>query len=350
MTKGELLEKMRIAHRQLERYIFYFEKKESGVFRASERPKLGEWEMEQPGVVDQWSLKDVIAHLSEWERKFIDWYQAGKRGEVPETPAPGYTWKQLDQVNQQIYEMHHPRPLGEILAEFQDSYERMMATVLDISAEELFEPGYYDWTGRATLAEYVAGCGYEHYDWAKEHIRKWKRHHPGKQLNKEEVLKRIRVERRRLEKNISQLSPAQMVQPGVIGQWSVKDILAHLADWEQRFLGWYRAGLRGEVPHTPEPGLSWSRKDMDTLNHRIYEKYRHRSLEQVLAYFEASYHETYTMVKSIPEREMFEQGRFQWTGKGNLAGYLLANTADHYRWAKAQIRKWIRSDPRGFRQ
>jgi hypothetical protein len=350
MTKVELLDKMQTVHRQLERYIFYFEKGEDGVFQASQRPKFGKKEMEQPGVVDQWSLKDLIAHLSEWERKFIEWYQAGKRGEIPETPAPGYTWKQLDEVNQQIYEMHHQRPLGEILAEFQGSYERMMAVVEDISAGELFEPGYYDWTGKANLAEYLAGCGYEHYDWAKEHIRKWKKRHAGEQLNKEAVLKRIRVERRRLEKNLSELEPEQMIEPGVIGHWSVKDILAHLVDWEQRILGWYRAGLRGEIPETPAPGSTWSRDDMDALNQRIYEKYRDRSLEQVLEDFESSYQETYETVESILESDMFEPGRFKWTGRGNLVGYILANTANHYRWAKTAIRKWVRSDPAGFNQ
>ena len=350
MTKAELLENMRTAHRQLERYIFYFEKQEDGVFRASRRPKFGKKEIEQPGVVDQWSLKDVIAHLSEWERKFIEWYRAGQRGEVAETPAPGYTWKQLDEVNRQIYEKHHQRPLGEILAEFQDSYERMMAMVERISAEELFEPGYYAWTKNVTLAEYVAGCGYEHYDWAKEHIRKWKKRHAGEQMDKEEVLKRIRVERRRLEKNLSEIKPAQMVQPGAMGDWSVKDILAHLIDWEQRFLGWYRAGLRGEIPETPSPELSWSREDMDVLNQRIYEKYRDRPLERVLQDFESSYQEIYQVVKSIPESDMFELGRFSWTGRGNLVGYILANTANHYRWAKTAIRKWVQSDPRGFHQ
>ena len=71
-----------------------------------------------------------------------------------------------------------------------------MAVVMDIRADELFESRYYHWTGKATLAEYVAGCGYEHYDWAKEHIRKWQKRHAGKQLNKGEILKRIRVETR----------------------------------------------------------------------------------------------------------------------------------------------------------
>lgn len=29
--------------------------------------------------------------------------------------------------------------------------------------------------------------------------------------------------------------------PGVVGDWPVKDVLAHLVAWEQMCLGWYEA-------------------------------------------------------------------------------------------------------------
>ena len=343
MTKAEILERMRTSHRQLERHIFYFEKNEGGVFDPSDRPKFKEPEMESPGVIDNWSLKDVLAHLIEWEQKFIEWYHAGVRGEVPETPAPGYSWRELDQVNRQIFEKHHRRPARDILEEFQTSYRQMMATIEIISEEELFSSGIYQWTGPATLAEYVAGCGYEHYDWAKEHVIKWKKHHTGKQLNKEIIIDRIRTERRRLQENLDNLTHEQMIEPGVIEEWSVKDLLAHLVNWEQRFLGWYRAGLRGEIPQTPAPGLTWSKADMHILNQRIYEKYKDQPLEIILSAFESSYQEILQTVSSIPENDMFKSGRFAWTGSGNLAGYILANTADHYRWAKTNLRSWMRA-------
>jgi hypothetical protein len=44
--KGELLEKIEIAYRQLERYIFFYQRDEDGQgFSASERPKFGREEM-----------------------------------------------------------------------------------------------------------------------------------------------------------------------------------------------------------------------------------------------------------------------------------------------------------------
>ncbi|MFW9803148.1 MAG: ClbS/DfsB family four-helix bundle protein [Candidatus Thorarchaeota archaeon] len=161
-----------------------------------------------------------------------------------------------------------------------------------------------------------------------------------KRKTKESIIERIHTERRRLEKNIEPLSDEDMLVPGVIAEWSVKDIIAHLFDWEQRFLGWYEAGLRGEVPETPAPGLKWSQ--LHILNQEVFEKHRNRTLDDVKAEFRSSYERLLDTINGIPEEDLFEVGRYEWTGTENIAGYILANSANHYRWAKSRIRRWIK--------
>jgi hypothetical protein len=158
--------------------------------------------------------------------------------------------------------------------------------------------------------------------------------------NKQALLERIATERRQLEKNLAALDIEEMVIPGVIGEWSVKDILAHLLDWEQRFLGWYEAGRRGEVPAIPAPGIGW--RELDRLNQEIYEKYQDWPLTHVLAAFQESYQQVLAAVQAMPEAEIFTVGRYAWLGEGKLVSYILANTASHYRWAKQQIRRWMK--------
>jgi len=155
------------------------------------------------------------------------------------------------------------------------------------------------------------------------------------------LLERIRSEHRRLETALAGISPENMLRPGVVGEWSIKDILAHISDWEQRFLSWYRAGQRGEVPERPEPGLSWD--DLDLLNQRIYEKHRHRSLPDVRAGFDASYQELIAAVEAMSEEELFTAGRFAWTGDYPLLPYLRANADEHYAEHAAQIEAWRRA-------
>jgi hypothetical protein len=161
-----------------------------------------------------------------------------------------------------------------------------------------------------------------------------------KHATKAALLEDIRVQRSRLEKNLAGLNANEMMRAGAIGVWSIKDVLAHLMDWEQRFIGWYQAGLRGETPETPAPGLTW--REMDLLNQRIYEQYRDVALEEIQAKYAASYGEILALLQGLPEEELFTPGRYAWLNGARLADWAAANTCNHYYWAKTQIRKSLR--------
>jgi hypothetical protein len=166
-----------------------------------------------------------------------------------------------------------------------------------------------------------------------------------KQTSKDQLLKDIHTERRRLEKNLSVLSAEDMLQPGVTGTWSVKDILAHLVAWERLFLEWYQQGVRGSSSVTTPVGMSKSA--INAQNQQIYEANRSRSLVDVQADFQASYQQIESTIEGISEGDMFLPGRFEWTGKLTLADYIAGNTCNHYAWAKSQISKWVKRKSSG---
>jgi hypothetical protein len=176
--------------------------------------------------------------------------------------------------------------------------------------------------------------------WAGMTVRQWteERRNVTKQTSKAQLLNDIVTERRRLEKSLVSLSEEEMVQPGVTGNWSVKDILAHIVAWEQLLLSWHRSGIQGQNVERPPVGMS--QRAIDELNQEIYEKHRDRCLEETKAEFSASYRQILAAIEEIPEEDMFVRGRYGWTGKLTLADYIAGNTCNHYAWAKAQIRKW----------
>jgi hypothetical protein len=51
--KANLIHQIEVKHRQLERYLFYFQKSREGAFTATERPKFAPVEMVTPGVVGE---------------------------------------------------------------------------------------------------------------------------------------------------------------------------------------------------------------------------------------------------------------------------------------------------------
>jgi hypothetical protein len=156
---------------------------------------------------------------------------------------------------------------------------------------------------------------------------------------KKELLDSIRTTREQLEKKFSKLTPNQMVFPGSMGDWSVKDILAHLVDWEQRFIGWYKAGLRGEVPATPEPGMTW--RELPKLNQKGYERHKSESLDDVLNNYENAYKEILEIIKVMSEQEIFVPKYYKWTGDSSLLPWIVANTSSHYNWARRNIRTTV---------
>jgi hypothetical protein len=124
-----------------------------------------------------------------------------------------------------------------------------------------------------------------------------------------------------------------------MGNWSVKDILAHLVDWEKHFIGWYRAGLQGEVPETPAPGMTW--RELPALNQAGYQQHRGEPLEYVLDRFEKSYKEIFRVVEGMQEQEIFEAKYYRWTGNSSLLPWIAANTSSHYNWARRNIRTTV---------
>jgi len=157
---------------------------------------------------------------------------------------------------------------------------------------------------------------------------------------KQEIVEAIELERSKLNETIAKLSDKQMEMPGACEKWSVKDILSHLTDWEQRCLSWYQAGLRGEVPKTPDEKYNW--RQLPALNQEIYEKYKDRSLDEVRQAFEVSFEEMMTALDQMSEEELFSPGYYAWTGSGLLRDFMNANTASHYRWATRLVRKFAR--------
>ena len=156
---------------------------------------------------------------------------------------------------------------------------------------------------------------------------------------KKELLESIRTTRELLDKKFSKLTPKQMVWPGSMDDWSVKDILAHLVDWEQRFIEWYKAGRRGEIPETPAPGYTW--RELPKLNQEGFEKHKHETLEDVLERYEKSYREILELIEGMKEREIFEAKYYEWTGDSSLLPWIAANTSSHYNWARRNIRTTV---------
>ncbi len=122
-----------------------------------------------------WTPTDLLVHLSDWERRAADWYEAGVRGESPEVPGPGSTWRDLSRLNADVIAAARGRSLDDVRAESLATYARIVALVREMPEDDLVAPLRFAWTGGLTLGQFVAACTSEHYRWARGLVRKWLR-------------------------------------------------------------------------------------------------------------------------------------------------------------------------------
>ena len=158
-----------------------------------------------------------------------------------------------------------------------------------------------------------------------------------------ELLSVMSFERERLIASVEKVPLGAREQAGACESWSVKDILAHLTDWQERLLGWVDAGFRGETPAIPDEHFNW--RQLSELNQVIYEKHKDKSYSQVLQEFTEAYQKVTDLIISLPDEDLFAPDRFAWTKGKPLVVFVDANAASHDRWASKLIGKFGKNLP-----
>ncbi len=130
---------------------------------------LNEEQMTTTGVSEAWSIKDLLAHLTAWHRVLLDRLHAAINGTEPTS----YPEEGLDSINARFYEQNKDRPLAEVKAEFEDTYQQILAAVEQLNNDDLNNPHRFSWWEGEPYWPNIAGNTYEHIDEHIEPIQKW---------------------------------------------------------------------------------------------------------------------------------------------------------------------------------
>jgi hypothetical protein len=153
------------------------------------------------------------------------------------------------------------------------------------------------------------------------------------QINKTELLNSMHMGYTVFETLLGPLNAEQMTKPGVNGEWSVKDILAHLTAWHRHRLHLIEATKRGEEPQDIPPDMS-----LDAINEQFYQESKQRSLGEVLDDFRSTYRQVDDWVNALSEEELHKS---PWPGSAPLWGYVAGNIYEHYEEHSRPIQEWL---------
>jgi uncharacterized damage-inducible protein DinB len=154
-------------------------------------------------------------------------------------------------------------------------------------------------------------------------------------LPKQEILEQIREARGAMLAALDGLPPDAMLHPGVIGLWSVKDVLAHLTAWESELVtALAQLDKPSRVPEIVRI------EDIDQWNDAQYRASARRSLQAVMDDFNGVHKHLLKAVESLDDKTLDDARKFPWM-EGEPLWYLIAENGYWHEQEHAEnIRQW----------
>jgi hypothetical protein len=112
---------------------------------------IGEDHMTQPCGAGDWSIKDIVAHLTGWRRRTVARFQAALHHEPPPPPPWPADLQTDDEINAWIYAANRDLPLAEVLQESREVFQQLVEALDAFPAADLLDPARFPWLGSEDL-------------------------------------------------------------------------------------------------------------------------------------------------------------------------------------------------------
>lgn len=134
---------------------------------------LSEKELEEPGVIDGWSVKDILIHLTRWEAELVKLLWQAKQGITPTTVH--FDPASVDEINSQWFNVSKSRPFKLAMSDFLGVRKQTIRRLEALSEEELNDPQYYSWLSDQPLWKWIANDSFNHEAEHEAQIRDWRK-------------------------------------------------------------------------------------------------------------------------------------------------------------------------------
>lgn len=134
---------------------------------------IGEDRMLLPGAAGpDWTVKDVIAHLTAWRGRSCARLHAGLHHTAPAPPPWPAEFDEddpagVEQINAWFDQANRDRPLGAVLRESEETWQQMADLVRALPEADLLDAHRFAWLGGAPLGPTVLNASFGH---LHEHI------------------------------------------------------------------------------------------------------------------------------------------------------------------------------------
>ncbi len=156
-------------------------------------------------------------------------------------------------------------------------------------------------------------------------------------MNKDEIRAALIESHERISQLITLLPEDAFLQPGVVGDWTIKDILAHLTRWEAELVKLLWQASQGIRPTS----LLVLAIETDRLNDRWHAEDQSRPLDRILTDFHGVRHQVIRRLQDFKDLDMIDPARYPWLDGSPLWKWVADHSFDHDDEHLEQIQSWL---------
>jgi hypothetical protein len=154
-------------------------------------------------------------------------------------------------------------------------------------------------------------------------------------MDREQLLKRIETAWAAFTDSFADLPDARLTEPGVTGDWSVKDILAHVSIWEDEAIKHLPHIIAGGRP----PRYSVTYGGIDAFNAQMVAQRSALPLAEVRRQLDDTHQRLIVVAQQLPEEQIVRETRAR--------RRLRLDTYSHYPIHTKAILEWRERTPAG---
>lgn len=300
-----------------------------------------------------WSVKDVVANITGWERGLIALLEGQPRYAAMGIAGADETTSNIDAINALIHEQWRDQPFAEVRRVAGATHRELRALLDRMPWDDLQQPAaafqpFALAAGTESALAYVAGDTYEHY---VEHLPDLdaimaavaaandgeragglpQMDHP---TSKDELMERINRAWTSFRAVAFNVDSSVVATPGPDG-WSAKDQIAHVSAWERSLMGLLQKGSRAAAMGVEES--LYAAHDTDAINAQIYARVKELPLAEVKRQADATHAELLAVLDGLSWEDLNKPCSDYVAGApadgpddDPVGAWVVGNTYEHY--------------------
>ena len=153
-------------------------------------------------------------------------------------------------------------------------------------------------------------------------------------MDKTTFLATLDAERFQWDASLAQIPATRMLEPGLVGEWSVKDLLAHIVWCEREIVGLLRSRSLQEAS-------AWWNLPQEERNAAIFAAHRSRPLDDVVTEARLIHAQLRALLDQLTDEDWIDPQRYAGMPQDWTPWHIIAqNTYEHYQHHLPALQAW----------